>query len=98
MYIILYCNQGFSKIHDRYEFPMRLELDSFVEPQSSPAAAGVDDEGGNIKPLNNFILHSVLIHAVSIVFGVDAKGDLYLTFCDVTLSGRRLWRTLLCVY
>lgn len=61
-----YYSQGFAKIHDEYKFPMRLELDQFVEE----GQAGRDETEGkeglpsSTKPKNNFILHSVLIHAV----------------------------------
>mmetsp|Transcript_25746 Transcript_25746/g.43375 ORF Transcript_25746/g.43375 Transcript_25746/m.43375 type:complete len:1590 (+) Transcript_25746:156-4925(+) len=77
---------GFSKIHDRYAFPLRLELDSFVEPQQTQtdAAGGEPSEEGKVEaegkvevspnrsvedPKNNFILHSVLIHAGDVYGG-----------------------------
>jgi hypothetical protein len=48
-------NFGFVKVHDRYEFPVRLCLDEFV----------VQDEDAPENPGrgNTYLLHSVLVHA-----------------------------------
>lgn len=49
--------QAFSKIHDEYQFPTRLDLTKFVasEEQEGGAGAGAG---------NTYILHSVLVHSV----------------------------------
>lgn len=55
---------GFSKIHDRFEFPTRICLDDFV----------ADDAPPEHKQGNNYILHSVLVH------GGDVMGGHYTAF------------------
>ena len=46
--------QAFSKIHDEYQFPTRLDLGEFV-----------DREEGGGRLSHTYILHSVLVHSVS---------------------------------
>jgi hypothetical protein len=71
--------QGFAKIHDRYEFPLILDLNEFVAPSTLATEKPEEDssEGGSdapedaekevSPPVNNvFRLHSVLVHSVSI--------------------------------
>ena len=48
---------NFVKIHDRYEFPVRINLDRFVDPRQS--------DGEPVK--NDYLLHSVLVHSVSLL-------------------------------
>lgn len=44
---------NFTKIHDHYEFPLRLELDRYVAESSLEESPRVP---------NNYVLHSVLVH------------------------------------
>mmetsp|Transcript_6273 Transcript_6273/g.9471 ORF Transcript_6273/g.9471 Transcript_6273/m.9471 type:complete len:1457 (+) Transcript_6273:112-4482(+) len=53
---------GFAKIHDRFEFPLRLDLNEFVDASE---AANMEKEQGGQR--NIFQLHSVLVH----------EGDVY---------------------
>ena len=44
---------NFTKIHDHYEFPLRLELDPYLAPDCPEESRRVP---------NNYLLHSVLVH------------------------------------
>ncbi len=44
---------NFTKIHDHYEFPLRLELDAYLAPDCPEESRRVP---------NNYLLHSVLVH------------------------------------
>lgn len=45
---------GFTKIHDRYEFPVLLDLNEYISPDADPAVKAID---------HTYELHSVLVHS-----------------------------------